>query len=35
MSGYDERPKRLLGGLTPTEYARRLTEKIITMPGKP
>lgn len=30
----EERPKKLLGGLTPAEYARRLTEKIITMPGK-
>ena len=23
-----ERPKRVLGGLTPVEYARRLTEKV-------
>jgi transposase InsO family protein len=30
----EERPKRALGGLTPAEYARRLNEKIITMPGK-
>ena len=29
-----ERPKRVLGGLTPVEYARRLTEKAITIPGK-
>jgi transposase InsO family protein len=29
-----ERPKRVLGGLTPVEYARRLTEKVITIPGK-
>jgi len=31
---YHERPKRVLGGLTPVEYARRLTEKVITIPGK-
>ena len=30
----EERPKRVLGGLTPAEYARRLTEKVITIPGK-
>jgi transposase InsO family protein len=30
----EERPKRILGGLTPAEHARRLTEKVITMPGK-
>jgi transposase InsO family protein len=30
----EERPKRVLGGLTPAEYARRLTEKVLTMPGK-
>jgi transposase InsO family protein len=30
----EERPKKLLGGLTPAEYARRLSEKVITMPGK-
>jgi transposase InsO family protein len=29
-----ERPKRILGGLTPVEYARRLTEKVLTIPGK-
>jgi transposase InsO family protein len=29
-----ERPKRVLGGLTPVEYARQLTEKVITIPGK-
>jgi len=27
-------PKRILGGLTPVEYARRLAEKALTMPGK-
>lgn len=26
--------QRVLGGLTPAEYARRLREKVITMPGK-
>jgi len=26
--------KKVLGGLTPVEYARRLTEKVITFPGK-
>jgi hypothetical protein len=26
--------RRDLGGLTPVEYARRLTEKVITNPGK-
>lgn len=32
---YNEaRPKRVLGGLTPVEYARRLAEKVITIPGK-
>jgi putative transposase len=31
---YNERPKRVLGGLTPAEHARRLTEKAITIPGK-
>jgi putative transposase len=31
----EERPKRVLGGLTPAEYARRLTDqKVVTMPGK-
>jgi len=25
--------KKVLGGLTPDEYARRLTEKVITIPG--
>jgi transposase InsO family protein len=30
----EERPKRVLGGLTPAEYARRLAEKAVTMPGK-
>jgi putative transposase len=31
----EERPKRSLGGLTPAEYALRLTDqKVITMPGK-
>jgi putative transposase len=31
----DERPKRVLGGLTPTEYTLRLTDqKVVTMPGK-
>ena len=30
----EERPKRVPGGLTPAEYARRLTEKAITIPGK-
>jgi len=30
----EERPKRILGGLTPVEYARRLAEKALTMPGK-
>lgn len=28
----EERPKRVLGGLTPAEYARRLNEKLITIP---
>jgi len=28
----EERPKRVLGGLTPAEYARRLREKTITNP---
>jgi len=31
----EERPERVLGGLTPAEYALRLTDqKVITMPGK-
>ena len=30
----EERPKRVLGGRTPTEYAKHLAEKAITMPGK-
>ena len=31
----EERPKRVLGGLTPAEYALRLAaQKVITMPGK-
>jgi len=30
----EERPKKVLGGLTPVEYARRLIEKVITIPGK-
>jgi putative transposase len=31
----EERPKRVLGGLTPAEYALRLTDqKVDTMPGK-
>jgi len=31
----DERPKRVLGGLTPAEYALRLSDqKVATMPGK-
>ena len=31
----EERPKRVLGGLTPTEYALRLVDqKVITIPGK-
>jgi putative transposase len=28
----EERPKRILDGLTPAEYARRLREKAITIP---
>lgn len=28
----EERPKRLLGGLTPTEYARRLKNNLVTIP---
>jgi putative transposase len=28
----EERPKRILGGLTPAEYARRLNQKLITIP---
>jgi putative transposase len=28
----EERPKRVLDGLTPAEYARRLREKLITIP---
>ena len=28
----EERPKRVLDGLTPAEYARRLREKAITIP---
>jgi putative transposase len=31
----EERPKRVLGGLTPAEHARRLADqKVVTMPGK-
>ena len=31
----EERPKRVLGGLTPAEYALRLVDqKVITIPGK-
>jgi len=30
----EERPKRVLGGRTPTEYAKHLAIKAITMPGK-
>jgi transposase InsO family protein len=30
----EERPKRILDGLTPAEYARRLAEKALTMTGK-
>jgi hypothetical protein len=31
----EERPKRVLGGLTPVEYALRLADqKVITIPGK-
>jgi len=30
----EERPKKVLGGLTPAEYARRLAQKALTMPGK-
>jgi len=30
----EERPKRVLGGLTPAEYPRRLTGDVITIPGK-
>lgn len=30
----EERPKRVLDGLTPAEYARRLAEKALTMTGK-
>ena len=31
----EERPKRVLGGLTPADYALQLTDqKVITMPGK-
>ncbi len=31
----EERPKRVLGGLTPAEYALRLADqKVVTMPGK-
>jgi putative transposase len=30
----EERPKKILGGLAPAEYALRLTEKVVTMPGK-
>lgn len=29
-----QRPKAVLGGLTPAEYAKRLTEKAITIQGK-
>ena len=28
----EERPKAVLDGLTPAEYARRLREKLITIP---
>jgi len=28
----EERPKAVLDGLTPAEYARRLREKVITIP---
>lgn len=30
----EERPKVALGGLTPSVYAKQLTEKVITMAGK-
>jgi putative transposase len=31
----EERPKRILDGLTPAEYALRLADqKVVTMPGK-
>ena len=30
----EERPKKQLGGLTPTAYAKTLTEKVVTMPGR-
>ena len=28
----EERPKKLLGGLTPAQYAKQLTNKAVTMP---
>jgi putative transposase len=30
----EERPKKQLGGLTPAAYAKTLTEKVVTMPGR-
>ena len=30
----EERPKRVLGGRTPAQYAKHLATKAITMPGK-
>jgi transposase InsO family protein len=30
----EERPKKSLGGLTPAQFAKRLAEKAVTMPGK-
>lgn len=29
----EERPKKSLGGLTPSQYARQLTKKAVTLPG--
>jgi transposase InsO family protein len=30
----EQRPKKALGGLTPSEYARALAQRAVTMPGK-
>jgi transposase InsO family protein len=28
----DERPKKSLGGITPSQYAKQLARKVVTMP---
>lgn len=30
----EHRPKRNLGGLAPTQYARKLTQRVVTMPDR-